>query len=759
MRFLFFFGFFGFFYAAYMPVLSAQTVPLGAGGYALSPKGDDPKPPAAPYRTVTMLTKAAPTNQWYSTLIFHERPDAIYAHPLSVKAVAAGIEVALPRQEVVPTERLDVEIHYTHKSPLLISPVAFPAGKAKLARASDWSIDISQAQGDNELLSTVTHGSPYVYFQINRGDLRIKLPATGERLASMSDARTLTLLTGGQTFAFFGPTGVVWEKLSDQEWLVKLPAGKGYLSVAALPNDDEANIEASFKLIQQHAYAFITETQVSWQFDSATSRVQSHFKVASKMVEGDARPPLLGLYPHHWYQNAQVQAAIKPGFQSLRGPIKLLAASEFKTLATYHGFVPFWPSVEGSEQISELRDVMKVDVRNARRMMLELGNGPYWQGKGLQRIAKLMDVAEQQGDLAARDQLLSLMKTRIEQWFSGKDSKTYFQLDKTLGTVVAHPEEYFSIAQMNDHHFHYGYWIRAMADIALRDPAWASQAQWGRMVELLIADIATAERGRADFPFLRNFDVYEGHSWASGVGLGEYGNNQESSSEAINAWAGLIMWGEITGNQSLRDLGLFLYTTEIEAIHHYWFDSSAIVLPKAYKNVEVSMLFGGKIAHNTWWIDEPRQIKGINLLPITTSSIYLGRSPEHTKRSMAALTAETALYASRGRYANPPDIWQDIFAKYLALADPAAGLQSWKRWGSFELGDTRSHSLHWLYSLQAMGVPDFSVTADTLFYNVFKLANGNKTYLAYNAGKAPLTVRFSDGRQLTVAPGTLGKAK
>jgi endoglucanase Acf2 len=107
-------------------------------------------------------------------------------------------------------------------------------------------------------------------------------------------------------------------------------------------------------------------------------------------------------------------------------------------------------------------------------MMLEIGVGPYWQGKGLQRIAKLMDVVEQQGDLAARDQLLTTLKTRIEQWFSGKDNKTYFHLDKSLGAVIAYPEEYFSIAQMNDHHFHYGYWIRTMADIALRDPAWAS---------------------------------------------------------------------------------------------------------------------------------------------------------------------------------------------------------------------------------------------------------------------------------------------
>ncbi len=32
-------------------------------------------------------------------------------------------------------------------------------------------------------------------------------------------------------------------------------------------------------------------------------------------------------------------------------------------------------------------------------MMLPEGQSAYWQGKGLQRIVKLMDVAEQQGDI------------------------------------------------------------------------------------------------------------------------------------------------------------------------------------------------------------------------------------------------------------------------------------------------------------------------------------------------------------------------
>jgi endoglucanase Acf2 len=439
--------------------------------------------------------------------------------------------------------------------------------------------------------------------------------------------------------------------------------------------------------------------------------------------------------------------------------MKLLATNQFELTRTYNGFVPFWPGLSEQTRSAELRDLMKTDVRNARRMMLEIGVGPYWQGKGLQRISKLMDVVEQQGDLDSRDQLLKHMKTRIEQWFSGTDNKTYFHYDKAQGTVASYPEEYFAVEQMNDHHFHYGYWIRTVAEIALRDPQWAAKAQWGGMVDLLVADIATPRRGAADFPFIRNFDAYEGHSWASGIGLGPFGNNQESSSEAINAWAGLILWAEVTGDKALRDLGIYLYTAEIEAINYYWFDIHRLVFPPEYKNVETSMLFGGKYAHNTWWIDEPRQIKGINLLPITTASTYLGRDGAFVKRSLATLKPETEVFAARGKAAKPIDIWQDLFAKYMATADPQAALAMWDRWGSFELGDTRSHALHWMLSLQSMGTPDFDTTANTTLYSVFKRADGSKTYLAYNPGAQPLMVLFSDGKSLQVAPRTLGSAQ
>jgi len=346
---------------------------------------------------------------------------------------------------------------------------------------------------------------------------------------------------------------------------------------------------------------------------------------------------------------------------------------------------------------------------------------------------------------------------RIEQWFGGSDRKRYFQLDRSIGSLLAHPEEYFAIGQMNDHHFHYGYWIRTIAELALREPALAGPQKWGPMVDLMVADIATARRGDERFPFLRHFDAYEGHSWASGIALGPWGNNQESSSEAINAWVGLILWGEVRGDTALRDLGIWLYTTESHAIDHYWFDRHRLVFPPEYPHAETSMLFGSRYSHNTWWTDEPRQIKGINLLPITTASTYLGSDPDYVKRNLATLEADTKVFASRGKRADPPDIWQDLFAKYLAMADPGAALTQWNRWGSVELGDTRTHTWHWIASLKEMGPPDLSVTADTTFFSVFRRSDGLKTYLTFHLGKEPTTVRFSDGHTMVAAPRTLAR--
>ena len=514
----------------------AQTMKVGAGSVLLAPRGSDKPPPPAPGRTEAMLKLAAPTSQWYSTLIFNPKPDPIYAQPLSFKTTPAGLEMARPGKDVVPTERQDVEIHYPHRDALVFAPVAFEPEPAKLARISDWAVDISMARGADEMLATVAHGSPYAYFSLSRGDVRITLPAPGERIGAGADARVLALRVKDKAYAVFGPTGVRWEQVSASQWLGHLPPGAGYFSAAGMP-DEKAETLALFT---RHAYAFVRDTKASWRYDTAASTVETTYAATTRVMEGADNGPLLGLYPHQWRDNASVADKLGPSYDTVRGKIRLIAATQFKTERRYKGFVPYWPKLADGSRINEFNDQFKRDMRR-RRDLMPLRENPdtwkvsvYWQGKGLTRVTQLMSVAEQQGDTEARDQLLALAKERMEWWFRAQGQRSYFHFDKGLGTVVAYPDEFFSVEQMNDHHFQYGYWIRAAAEVALRDPAWAAKDQWGAMVDLLVADIATTERGRADFPYIRNFDAYEGHSWAVGIGgagiYGALGNNQDSTS-------------------------------------------------------------------------------------------------------------------------------------------------------------------------------------------------------------------------------------
>ena len=62
---------------------------------------------------------------------------------------------------------------------------------------------------------------------------------------------------------------------------------------------------------------------------------------------------------------------------------------------------------------------------------------------------------------------------------------------------------------------------------------------------LWIRDIANPSPEDTYFPVTRHKDWYRGHSWAGGLPLFIAGRNQESSSEAINAYEGVSLFGEV----------------------------------------------------------------------------------------------------------------------------------------------------------------------------------------------------------------------
>ncbi len=733
------------------------AVAAGLGAYFTQARGSlgpDERPPVATYRSDEALGRAVPTNQWYSSVIFDRWSYPLHAHPMTYRATERGFELGLPDRHAESPDAFQRDIRYPHAAALTVAPTGFRPEDARLSDFSDWLVKIRMGvTGGPALTATILHGSPFSYYDCESGDVRFTL-ASGAEVAAGDDARVLLVKVAGHAYAVFAPTGATFERPGPGEALLHLPGGARYFSVAGLPDANPQTV-ADFLAV---AYAFPVRTRTDWHYDERASTVHTTFTVDTVAREGKNLTTFMGLYPHQW-SAAVARPASRYAYDSVRGQIRLVAGNSFAIERTYHGIMPMWPALEDPAHRAQVDSLLGGDVAKADELYThQQGRGTYWIGKAIGASAQLIDVADAEGRTAARDELIAKLKRRLENWFDGRHA-THFVQDSTLGTVVGFPQEFHSYQSMNDHHFHYGYWLMGAAHVALRDPAWAGEDRWGAMVGKIVADIATDERAAATFPFLRNFDAYEGHSWASGTATGgpvmENGNNQESSSEAVNAWAGLILWGEATGNKRLRDLGVYLYTSEVAAVQQYWFDLDHQVLGKDFGKPFAVQVFGGKFSYNTWWTEEPHQMYGINALPFTPASTYLGADGGYVRGVFALLPAEEKHYHEHGNIpSNPPpdDIWQDALANWLALADADAGFARWNKQGNVESGETRTRTLFWLLSLKEMGTPDFSVTADTSLYSVFRAASGAHTYLAYNAGATPLKVTFSDGTTLDVAP-------
>ena len=165
---------------------------------------------------------------------------------------------------------------------------------------------------------------------------------------------------------------------------------------------------------------------------------------------------------------------------------------------------------------------------------------------------------------------------------------------------------FLSSETLNDHQLIAGYFIKTAAFLAQYDATWGGttqaadakgsdtsflQGKLGDIVNLMVGDVANYDRSSTIFPFMRNLDVYAMHTWADGAANDNVGTNLESSSEALNFDSGLILWGQATGNRALRDLGIYLYTTELEGAQTYWlsiknktdpFGNPTDVIPRAY---------------------------------------------------------------------------------------------------------------------------------------------------------------------------------
>ncbi|MDB5177633.1 MAG: Endo,3(4)-beta-glucanase, partial [Candidatus Saccharibacteria bacterium] len=208
-------------------------------------------------------------------------------------------------------------------------------------------------------------------------------------------------------------------------------------------------------------------------------------------------------------------------------------------------------------------------------------------------------------------------------WLEKNKSTTQsFYYDTKMHGMVGNEASFGADKEFNDHYFHYGYFIYAASILAKYDHEFVKEH--GAGINILVADIANYKTGEA-LPLRRNFDAYAGHGWASGISPFGDGNNQESSSEAMNAWTGVTLWAQQTDNKTLETEGQWMLSNEAMTAKKYWLQSNSenVDYLRAYTAPLVSLNWGGKRGYQTFFSNEPNAKLGIQLIPLSPSLAML----------------------------------------------------------------------------------------------------------------------------------------
>ena len=261
-----------------------QLTKLGAGHYADLPLGDEKLPSNAAGKAVrpkvsTGFSGVPTSNDWWSSLIWqfdrdgkpnpHSEP--LYAHPLTLKAQSAGLGLGgAGKPDVGPRSYF-----FPYQEDLVIGVEGLEASATTVDDYDDWTVTARWDGGQpaRALTATFGHGLPFVYAEATGGAGVVRLPAQGAHVFAESPG-TVGVTVEGRAYGIFAPRGASWTR-QGQTLRAEL-GGHGYFSVALLP-DAGAETLARFR---QHAFAFVTGSRVAWQYEPATSTLETTFTLS-----------------------------------------------------------------------------------------------------------------------------------------------------------------------------------------------------------------------------------------------------------------------------------------------------------------------------------------------------------------------------------------------------------------------------------------------------------------------------------------------
>jgi endo-1,3(4)-beta-glucanase len=715
----------------------AQIVPVGSGSYTTTFPGTDAAgrnsfPSGTPQLTGNALGKPVPTNDWWSKLIMENHADNLFNYPFTLKTTNQGLVVSYIPWGVIS----DI-------NPVIVGVTGMATTKTTVSDYSDWTVSMNWNDGTRQFEATAGIAMPFLYF--TKKDTDIAQVTVNSGTVTIADEMLVVVnAINGADFAVYAPTGSTWIK--NGNIYTSTLNGKNYWSLAFIPLT-ATNVSTVANEYKKYAYVFPKNTTSSWNYNESTSVLRTDFEVITDVKEGSETEMLMGLLPHQWANLAgNSPVPDKYSYSSVRGEIKTMAGNSFSTENTFYGILPTLPNLNHySNGFSHA--LLNEKIESIQNNGLDLWTDSYNEGQLMNRLIQTARIAHETGNIAARNKLLATIKERLEDWLTAESGEKafLFYYNATWSAIIGYPAGHGQDSNLNDHHFHWGYFIHAAAFLEQFEPGWA--AQWGDMVNMLVRDAAGTDRNDPLFPYLRNYSPYAGHCWANGFATFPQGNDQESTSESMQFNSSLIHWGTITGNKEIRDLGIYLYTTEQTAIEEYWFDMYERNFGPLQQYSLVSRVWGNSYDNGTFWTSDIAASYGIELYPIHGGSLYLGHNHAYVSKLWNEIKANTGISNNEANV----NLWHDIMWQYQAFIDPEGAIALYDSYPerALKFGVSDAQTYYWLHSMNALGRVDTTITADYPISAAF--TRDDKTiYVAHNYSNSPITVNFSTGYKLDV---------
>ncbi|KAI3799072.1 hypothetical protein L1987_34362 [Smallanthus sonchifolius] len=638
-------------------------------------------PDPSSFFSPNLISSPLPTNSFFQNLVIEDGDQHEYIHPYIIKSANSTLSISYP--SIFSNTSFTQQI-FTPDINISVFNNPNPNQTHVVSSFSDLSITLDLQPG---LRFFLVRGSPYLTCQIWQSvplsistihKIRTFVPNTSKTKYKIN-------LDNGQTWILYSSSPI---SLTREKSTISSQNFRGVIRIALLPNAD-SKLES---VLDRFSSCYPLSGHAGF---SESFTVQYKWK---KRGSGDL---LMLANPLHLrlLDDSSIKVVDDFKYKSIDGELVGVVGSSWVLKSKPVSVT--WHSIKGVEKESypQIIDALVQDVKGLDSSNMST-NSSYFYGKLVARAARLALIAEEVDHVDVIPKVKKYLKDTIEPWLDGTFDGNRFWYDRSWGGLITnqgskHRAADFGFGIYNDHHFHIGYYLYGIAVLAKIDPVWGRK--YRPQAYALMEDFMTLDKDQDSmYTRLRCFDLWKLHSWASGLTEFENGRNQESTSEAVNAYYSAALMGLAYGDTHLVALGSLLTAMEIHAAQTWWHvkeDDTLYDADFTRENRVVGILWAIKRDSVLWFAPaEFKEIRlGIQVLPLLPITEILFSDLEYAKQLVDwALPSMKREGVGEG--------WKGFVYALEGLYEKETALKNIRSLTGHDDGNSLSNMLWWIFS-------------------------------------------------------------